>query len=398
MAFDTQEVAARGVSGAGGPLPHHGAIARSFGAHADALQGTRAHVGGSAAKATNALGAQAYATGSDLAFGSSPDLHTAAHEAAHVVQQRGGVQLKSGVGQTGDAHEQHADAVADRVVKGQSAEDLLGQYAGSGKASSGGQVQFLGYPLGQPLPAGAPAPLSEAPDQRRYSVDTYEQMWEQEQGKQLTGGDKTTIGRGCIGITANNISGGGNPLDSAEAVFSDFDRAHAFMDMKNKELNQMRADPKTAAMAPQGTQYILFGKQFWSNQKPGDNAKPDDKAFQPDPKTGRVDMSGYHYRARPGYVNFDYGFWDDASQSFWHANHMQPDMQVFQSTKEHFINGYIDFDRCVFGVALAKNYDPAKEAMRANEGSRGDAGAPANANASTGATPTPTGGHTGGTP
>jgi hypothetical protein len=48
-----------------------------------------------------------------------------AHEAAHVIQQRGGVQLKGGVGAVGDAHEQHADAVADRVVAGQSAEALL---------------------------------------------------------------------------------------------------------------------------------------------------------------------------------------------------------------------------------------------------------------------------------
>src|SRR5580700_6524951 len=51
MAFATQEVAAQGVSGAGGALPHHAAIARSFGAHADSLQGVRAHVGGPAAKA-----------------------------------------------------------------------------------------------------------------------------------------------------------------------------------------------------------------------------------------------------------------------------------------------------------------------------------------------------------
>ena len=26
---------------------------------------------------------------------------------------------------------------------------------------------------------------------------------------------------------------------------------------------------------------------------------------------------------RTSYVNFDYGFWDEASNSFWHANHMQ---------------------------------------------------------------------------
>ena len=33
--------------------------------------------------------------------------------------------LKNGLGEVGDAHERHADAVADRVVRGESAEGLL---------------------------------------------------------------------------------------------------------------------------------------------------------------------------------------------------------------------------------------------------------------------------------
>ena len=63
----------------------------------------------------------------------APDLHTAAHEAAHVVQQRAGVQLKSIDGGASDPYEQHADAVADAVVAGRSAESLLDRTpAGSG--------------------------------------------------------------------------------------------------------------------------------------------------------------------------------------------------------------------------------------------------------------------------
>lgn len=72
------------------------------------------------------MGARAYAMGNHVAFGIQPDLHTAAHEAAHVVQQRAGVSLSGGVGQAGDAYERHADAVDDRVVAGESAEALLG--------------------------------------------------------------------------------------------------------------------------------------------------------------------------------------------------------------------------------------------------------------------------------
>ncbi|MEL6182095.1 MAG: hypothetical protein AAFS10_24250, partial [Myxococcota bacterium] len=58
-------------------------------------------------------------------------LHTAAHEATHVIQQRHGVQLSSGVGASGDMYEQHADRVADVVVSGGNAEPLLSQFVGS---------------------------------------------------------------------------------------------------------------------------------------------------------------------------------------------------------------------------------------------------------------------------
>jgi hypothetical protein len=45
------------------------------------------------------------------------------------------VQLKGGVGQAGDAYEQHADQVADAVVQGKSAEVLLDRYSGGGGAA-----------------------------------------------------------------------------------------------------------------------------------------------------------------------------------------------------------------------------------------------------------------------
>jgi putative RNase toxin 3 of polymorphic toxin system/uncharacterized protein DUF4157 len=125
-----QQIAARGVSGASQPLPHAGTIQRLFGRHD--IGEVQAHVGGPAADAADRLGATAYATGNSVAFRSEPDLHTAAHEVAHTVQQRGGVQLAGGVGQSGDAYERHADAVADAVVAGQSAEGLLDPFAGGG--------------------------------------------------------------------------------------------------------------------------------------------------------------------------------------------------------------------------------------------------------------------------
>jgi len=132
---DAHRIAAAGVASPGSALPHLDAIQRSFGPDHD-VSGIGAHVGGQAADAAEQLGARAYATGNDVAFAEQPDLHTAAHEAAHVVQQHGGVQLKGGVGAMGDEHEAHADAVADRVVRGESATDLLAQYRGSGTTTA----------------------------------------------------------------------------------------------------------------------------------------------------------------------------------------------------------------------------------------------------------------------
>lgn len=131
-----QQVAARGVAGTGSSLPHAAQVQRSFGAHD--VSGIQAFVGGPAAAATDDLGAEAFATGNSVAFQREPDLHTAAHEAAHVVQQRAGVHLKGGIGQPGDRYEQHADAVADLVVQGRSAEALLS--AGAGGVASSSEV------------------------------------------------------------------------------------------------------------------------------------------------------------------------------------------------------------------------------------------------------------------
>jgi Domain of unknown function (DUF4157) len=115
--------AAHGVATPSGPLPHGETIQRAFGRHD--ISSIQAHTGAEAATSASAMGADAYATGDHVVLGRGTDLHTVAHEAAHVVQQRGGVQLKGGVGAAGDTYERHADAVADRVVAGQSAADLL---------------------------------------------------------------------------------------------------------------------------------------------------------------------------------------------------------------------------------------------------------------------------------
>lgn len=133
--------AARGIEGGGGALPHAEAIQRSFGGHD--VSGVQAHLGGAATEANQAMGANAFASGNHVAFKAAPDLRTAAHEAAHVIQQQRGVSLSGGVGRVGDAYEQHADRVADLVVAGKSAEAELGAVSGKGAGEGAGPIQQL---------------------------------------------------------------------------------------------------------------------------------------------------------------------------------------------------------------------------------------------------------------
>lgn len=134
---DVQAAAAEGVKGGGQAMPHLDRIQASFGSHD--VGNVQAHVGGGAKDASESIGAEAYATGNNVAFRQAPDVFTAAHEAAHVVQQQAGVQLSGGVGRAGDSYEQHADAVAAKVVAGESAESLLGAPASASKG--GAEVQ-----------------------------------------------------------------------------------------------------------------------------------------------------------------------------------------------------------------------------------------------------------------
>jgi len=136
---DIHAHAQQGVSGSGGTLPHLDTIHRAIPEHD--LSGIRAHNGPTASAAAQAIGAEAYATGNDVAFADpSPSLHTTAHEIAHVIQQQSGVQLKGGVSQEGDAYERQADAFADAVVRGEPAAALLPN-SGDRAGSSGPPVQ-----------------------------------------------------------------------------------------------------------------------------------------------------------------------------------------------------------------------------------------------------------------
>ncbi len=161
------------IADPGSALPHLDTIQRSFGEHD--VSGVVAHVGGTAAQGAAGLGAAAYATGHHVAFAESPDLHTAAHEAAHVVQQRGGVQLAGGVGAEGDAYERHADAVADAVVRGEAVGSMLGEMAPSPAGGSAVVQRKLRFPID----AGDEHVATKAEDLVDFLVERFPQRSEE---------------------------------------------------------------------------------------------------------------------------------------------------------------------------------------------------------------------------
>ncbi len=116
----------------------------------------------------------------------------------------------------------------------------------------------------------------------------------------------------------------------------------------NEFLAAHRPDKKT----------IIFSKRFYSGAED----------FTPDPKTGKVDMSKPH-PGRPGYINFDFGLYDDITGKWWHASHCDSNvlvdsckdpegkpmgpMTVYESNLKHYSRDLQDFNEQVFCVAVS---------------------------------------------
>lgn len=116
------------------PLPFQAQIQRSFGHHD--VSAVKAFVGDDARAAGLDVGKDAYTQGNLIVFPDEPDLRTAAHEAAHYVQQAQGLAPAGGAGKPGDSFEKQAQAVAEKVVAGQPAAGLLDP-APAGEAAGG---------------------------------------------------------------------------------------------------------------------------------------------------------------------------------------------------------------------------------------------------------------------
>lgn len=145
---DVHRVADNALRGAGRPLTHLDAIQESFGHHD--VTGMREYTGRTVREALTSLRVKGFTSNGRMAVSAAPDLFTQAHEAAHGVQQAApgnDLRLKDGVGQAGDKYERHADAVAEKVLQGRSARELLDDMAGGmqttvAATNIAGPVQF----------------------------------------------------------------------------------------------------------------------------------------------------------------------------------------------------------------------------------------------------------------
>lgn len=192
--------------------------------------------------------------------------------------------------------------------------------------------------------------------------------------------ERTTLAAGSIGITALNLGRGGAP-PPLELAFDTLERArrvqaaliavlkHRPTDVAAKVaadrtlrdlarvVAAIPADPDPARWRPAIFSVRFFSRQggTWDQRTEGDPTR-----FVADPR-GQIDLSGYAHAARadaaagPGalMLNFDYGWYDEATDSWFHANHGEPGMTIYQSRLAHFSRPLAAFDRQVFCVAFA---------------------------------------------
>ncbi|RZU53790.1 microbial transglutaminase [Krasilnikovia cinnamomea] len=220
-------------------------------------------------------------------------------------------------------------------------------------------------PLAPALPPGVST--------RTWSVEDFVELFERKYGRPMTQDERNALARGCIGVTTVNLERGNinPPLGMSFGTFATSrDVQNAINDIlaTNPSRTQFvaavaqhpllsRIDNVTDSLPGGPTSQwtaVIFSKRFYSKQDPSWTDEQADQAFRPDPATGQVDMTDYRYRAKPGYVNFDYGWLDEGSGNWWHANHAEPGMKVYQSTLRHYSRPLLDFDRQVFSVTFGR--------------------------------------------
>ncbi len=331
--------------GPGSALPG-GVRSRVEGVFGTALGDVRLHTDATAARLAGRFNARAFTVGPHVAFGAGeyqPGTLVGdtllAHELAHVAQQGGGGTASTARAETSAELERDADHAAAHVAAG-----LLRPGRPQKRVRSPRRTALRLQRCGPEKVKGRPgmglAPPPKASTEN-YSLGEYIELWQHAAGRTMTTDERKQLALGCVGITLLNLGGS---ISYAECYHT-FDQA------------KKRADELQAQL---GKKPFIFSKRFWSMGK----------AFPPDPVTGKVDMSADTGQHKSGEVNFDYGWYDEVNNTWWHADHCDPviaggscaesyrsweRMVVAQSTLGHYSDpNYFRADVQVFCVAWSK--------------------------------------------
>jgi hypothetical protein len=177
-----------------------------------------------------------------------------------------------------------------------------------------------------------------------YTMDQFIAKWEKEHGRAMTPAERRVLARGCIGITELNLGTLTRP--DLSSCYGTFEAAWAAQRKMKDFLTANFPDRKA----------VIFSARFWAGGQD----------YTPDPKTGKVDLSTWNLSASrgEGYTNFDFGFWDEEANTWWHADHCDETvlgsicagegrMTVYESNLKQYSRPLSDFDVQVFCVGIS---------------------------------------------
>jgi RHS repeat-associated protein len=158
-------------------------------------------------------------------------------------------------------------------------------------------------------------------------------IWPEMTGTQMSEVQKTNLDLGCIGVTMCFLNSEENVPPSLTHAYSTFELAQ-----------RKKAEMEAKGNIPEGLRLVIFSKRFYTD---------DETKYLPD-ENGRIAIGDdFNYSAsKDGFTNFDYGFLDEYSGRWWHADHKAPRMHVFESTLEYYSRDLDDFNRQVFVIGI----------------------------------------------
>jgi RHS repeat-associated protein len=178
------------------------------------------------------------------------------------------------------------------------------------------------------------------------TFNEYVKKWELEHGTTMTEEQKKTLATGCIGITALELGLSSN--NNQPSLINSYSSFGKVTEEVAKLLEDIKNNPEKYAAK---TRVVIFSVRFWSS---------DENGFLPD-KDGKVDMSSYNGQRRVpdqddeyshAIANFDYGLYNKDSNTWFHANHSQPDMKIHESTLKQYSKPKYSFNRQIFAYSI----------------------------------------------